>query len=1110
MKKLRTRRPVRREEDRSQANLSPPRPSRSKARRTLVTLHGAALMVSAAGATDYTSPQIANNAPLTLSSGDTVTTTAGTTAQSALQASGVNGVLTAPGVTVNTSGDSASGAYANTNGRIVITGGSLTAIGANAHGARAVSGGTIDLSDPGRTLLVSTGTSGAGVYAQGGTVLLNGDEVRGNLYGVQVNQGGIVSITGGSVTATGGIGLYAQFGGNNRITATDVAVTSTGHGANVQPFSNGSGNTIVINGGSINAGGNGLYANNAQALIDLSDPRQTIVTAGSMGAYSLNGGTIRLNNDSITSVSHGLDAQNSPSLIEATNSTVTVQGSGHGALAQGGGIVRLDGVTLSTSGSAAGGTQGNGLYATGSGSRIEAASTAVSTVGQAAYGIRASSGGTVQGTGVTTTTTGQNAAGARAEAGSAIALTGSTVRTEGSGAAYGLHAVGAGATLNATSVNVTTVGSTASGESPHGAVAESGGAITVDGTSTISTSGAGAHAAVVRNGGTLSVSGGTLAATGANASGLFMTNAAGTTGTATLSDATLKAAQGPSITVDRGTANISFLNSTAVENNGVWLKVSNTDPANPAVANVFVDPSRLVGAAITDAGATSNVKLANGSLWKMTANSNITQLINDASVISFSPPPGIPGAGSTFKTLTVVNYTGALGVIGLNTHLGGDGSPSDRLVINGGTATGLTGLLIANAGGVGAVTGGNGIQVVDTVNGGTTAPGAFTLSQRVVEGPYEYQLFRSSVDASNPQGWYLRSERPVFPPPPPPPPPGPGEPPSPPPPPSPPLEAPLYRPEIGAYLSNVRQAGIMFLHSLHDRLGEPQWIETQDFDNQDDKRRSGWLRVVGRSGNSDSRDGNFAVDTNTTLIQGGGDFARWNLGGEHGRLHLGGMLGYGEASSDATTVGNIAHARGKTDGFSIGAYGTWYQNDENKLGWYTDVWGTYGAFKNTVNGDTLPEIRYDSRVLSLSGEAGYAMKIRQDADWIVEPQAQLVYLHFSEDDIYEPNGTRVNGDGGSGWISRLGVRVHRTWVGDDGKRMQPYLTLNWWHDSVDNTLAFNNVVLKDLYPDNRYEVKVGINADLRRGWTAWGNLGYQWGNQNFSATTVRVGAKYTW
>ena len=92
----------------------------------------------------------------------------------------------------------------------------------------------------------------------------------------------------------------------------------------------------------------------------------------------------------------------------------------------------------------------------------------------------------------------------------------------------------------------------------------------------------------------------------------------------------------------------------------------------------------------------------------------------------------------------------------MNTFLGADGSPSDRLVINGGTASGNSFLRITNAGGPGAETVANGIQVVQAINGGTTAPGAFTLPGEVRAGAFDYRLFRGGLSGS-PDDWFLRS-----------------------------------------------------------------------------------------------------------------------------------------------------------------------------------------------------------------------------------------------------------------------------------------------------------------------------------------------------------------
>ena len=87
------------------------------------------------------------------------------------------------------------------------------------------------------------------------------------------------------------------------------------------------------------------------------------------------------------------------------------------------------------------------------------------------------------------------------------------------------------------------------------------------------------------------------------------------------------------------------------------------------------------------------------------------------------------GGDSISDTFTVNgNYTGNGGLLFLNTELGTDGSPSDRLVIDDGTASGRSGLLVNNVGGTGDVTVADGILVIDAINGGTTDAGAFALS----------------------------------------------------------------------------------------------------------------------------------------------------------------------------------------------------------------------------------------------------------------------------------------------------------------------------------------------------------------------------------------------
>ncbi|KAB2722391.1 autotransporter outer membrane beta-barrel domain-containing protein [Brucella intermedia] len=116
------------------------------------------------------------------------------------------------------------------------------------------------------------------------------------------------------------------------------------------------------------------------------------------------------------------------------------------------------------------------------------------------------------------------------------------------------------------------------------------------------------------------------------------------------------------------------------------------------------------------------------------------------------------GGGSTTDTFTITgNYTGQNGLLFVDTVLAGDGSPSDKLVINGGTASGNTGVVVNNVGGAGASTASDGIMVVQALDGATTAAGAFSLDGRVAAGAYEYFLFKGGVSTNTTENWYLRS-----------------------------------------------------------------------------------------------------------------------------------------------------------------------------------------------------------------------------------------------------------------------------------------------------------------------------------------------------------------
>lgn len=110
-----------------------------------------------------------------------------------------------------------------------------------------------------------------------------------------------------------------------------------------------------------------------------------------------------------------------------------------------------------------------------------------------------------------------------------------------------------------------------------------------------------------------------------------------------------------------------------------------------------------------------DVSVDASSTWTMTGNSLLKSL-SLAGKIDMQAPAG----AFTPKTLTVASLNGQNGTLTMNVQLGGNGSGADRLVVDGGTVTGSTKLAIRNASGLGAQTTGDGILLVQAVNGATT------------------------------------------------------------------------------------------------------------------------------------------------------------------------------------------------------------------------------------------------------------------------------------------------------------------------------------------------------------------------------------------------------
>ncbi len=1069
---------------------------------------------------------------ITMQGGTQVSTTgiqSGTNVGShGLLATGTGSAINATGATITATGNFASGARAEDGGSITLSGSQLSASGTTTSDAdpnsvvRAVSGGTVALTNG--STITATGQRANGASADGAgskvTIFDSSIDASGTrANAVKVFSGASAELRNATLLSSGSSAVVLENAGSSIVIFnSDIHATGAlGYG-----FRLSSGSSGTISGSQVRSEGRdapGIAAATATLTVTDTD----VVASGpdnAMGIVADIGATIFVFGGSVTTSgsstragarAHGLVARNPGGILTASGTSVLTQGSqAFGVVADDGGVVSLTGVTIRTEdilNAGPGGAGAVGIFSVSE--QVGAQFTA-----------------DVTGTDVDVETFGPSAHGADAQARNdvdvetaTITLNDSTVTTHGN-AAQGLRAVladygtlpvsGRGeAIVTANDSVIITEGTNA-----HGAYSQDNPTTVIMNGTSVRTSGVSAHGSVAVFGGHIVGFDSQVSASGAAATALFVAGEPGHVSNAEYTGSTLSNVSGPTIGV-AGSGNVSLSGSSA-GGSGQWLLVGTVgdfpvllgeapisgsqDPdvievppvltapppltVTPGLANVLVENSTVTGSAITQPGSVSNVDLIGNSLWRLTGNSNLTNLFNDPSLIDFSPPVGPVTLLSSYKTLTTVNYVGDGGRIAFNTFLASDGAPSDRLIIDGGTATGTTGVIIKNSGGPGAVTTSDGIKVVDAINGATTADAAFHLDGRAVAGPFEYSLFKGGVVDPNDNDWYLRTAV------------GPGG-------------DPILRPEIGAYLGNSRAAIALFAQTLHERLGEPQY--TEDMRKDDDVLiDSFWLRGVGRFVDVDPH-GAFTFDANTTmwLIQGGGEVAQWSIFDEDDRLHLGGMVGYGQAVTEVRSVGSPYQARGRAEGIGFGPYATWYENDADKLGLYVDAWAQFAHIDQTVNGQELPDVKYDARVLIASLESGYAFMLRDD--WLrFEPQGQIVFTHYDQDNVTEPGGTRITGADKDMFTSRLGFRLTGRWEDDDERVYQPYFEFNWWHDFDDEGVQLSGFKFQRGIPDDRYEVGLGFNFEVDKDWTAWANAEYQFADGNFEGVQGLAGVKFSW
>ena len=393
--------------------------------------------------------------------------------------------------------------------------------------------------------------------------------------------------------------------------------------------------------------------------------------------------------------------------------------------------------------------------------------------------------------------------------------------------------------------------------------------------------------------------------------------------------------------------------------------------------------------------ATSTLYAGNGVMPVISAPTTPVT-VNNAGTIDLTN-----GGSTAANKLTIVGYyIGENGILKVDTVLGPGPAHSDELVIDGshggGSATGTTRILV-NSIGTTAATTGDGVRIVNAINGATTDSGAFILVRPVIDGAYSTAMFQGGPYATDAYGdsstnnYYLRRTTTLS------------------------GAAQLS----SAYPSTLLNLDMETLGTLQQRTGNRVWASENG--QQNISGTGAWIRIGGSASAYNPTIGTDYTQ-NSGFIQGGYD--RTINASSEGHIVVGAFGTFSGSNSQMQLTndpGSLTSqtATVRTDGYGLGANLTWlgtngtYLDGLVQANWYnsdlTSTDWTQSIIGNQGFGDAF----------SLEG----GKRINLNKSWAVVPQAQLVYSSVSFDGITDSNGVSTTLQDGTSLLGRIGARL---------------------------------------------------------------------------------------
>ena len=299
--------------------------------------------------------------------------------------------------------------------------------------------------------------------------------------------------------------------------------------------------------------------------------------------------------------------------------------------------------------------------------------------------------------------------------------------------------------------------------------------------------------------------------------------------------------------------------------------------------------------------------------------------------------------------------------------------------------------------------------------------------------------------------------------------------------------------DSGATIINMSRANYknaIYMDRLNKRMGEMRYVDGEE-------EQGLWVRLrhdrIGQSGDFRSMN---------TMYELGYDVKQPTSSGEH---RIGMAIDYMDGS---TTYDDIL-GKGETKRYGLWLYDTWL----GEKGHYTDYIVKWGHLSNEFDirdKDSFEHIvgDYSNNVFSVSAE--YGKKNDMGNNWYFEPQAQLQLARVTGADYVTTQGSKVSVDGINSLIGRAGFRIGR----DMNENSTVYLKADLLHEFMGDqtvTAADATGTLREEF-DNKgtwYDVGFGFAAKMSKNSYAFLDFERSFGNDNDETYQINAGLQWS-